>query len=82
MMYAVIKVVDGNYSVHTEGHTDINDARHSFYSYCAALSKDEGFQTATVMVVDENLDKVEDYKAFFSNVVKTSTNETEATENL
>ena len=78
MKYAVIKVVDGNYSVQSEGHTDINDARYSFYSYCAALSKDKGYQTATVMIVDENLDKVEDYKAFFSNVVETSVVETPA----
>ena len=75
MKYAVIKVTDGNYNVHSEGHTTIKDARHSFYSYCAALSKDKECQTATVMIVDENLDKVEDCKAFFSNVVDATPSE-------
>ena len=70
MKYAVVKVTDGNYNVHSEGHTTITDARFSFYSYCAALSKDKSFQTATVKIMDENLDCVEDYKAFFSNVVE------------
>ena len=71
MKYAVVKVTDGNYSIHSEGHTDINDARYSFHTYCAALSKDKSFQTATVMIVDENLDCVQDYKEFFSNAVET-----------
>lgn len=75
MKYAVLAVSDGNYSVKTEGHTSVNDARYSFYSYCAALSNDKEFQTASVMIVDENLDCVEGYKAFFSNVVETPVEE-------
>lgn len=72
MKYAVIKVVDGAYSIHSEGHDTVEKARFSFYSYCAALANDKKFQTAMVKIVDENLDGVKDYKAFFSNVVDES----------
>ena len=71
MKYAVLRVTDGNYGIQSEGHTNLEDARYSYHSYCAALSKDKSFQTATVMVVDENLDCVQGYKEFFSNVVET-----------
>ena len=30
MKYAIVKVINGNYSVHAEGFTDINSAKTSF----------------------------------------------------
>ena len=64
MKYAIIKVVNGNYSIHAEGITDIGKAKVSFHGVCQTLWNAEDVQTASVMIVDENLDVVEGYKEF------------------
>ena len=37
MKYAVIRIVNGNFVVATEGWTDINKAKSSYYGTCQAL---------------------------------------------
>lgn len=76
MKYAVIKCINGNFSVHAEGFTDINSAKISFHQFCAALWNDPGTEKATVKIVDEQLDCVENYREFIHHETE-QTNEPE-----
>lgn len=62
MKYAIVKVINGNYFIHAEGITDPNAAKTQFHGLCQTLWNASDVQTACVMITDENLDKVEDYK--------------------
>lgn len=62
MKYSIIKVVNGNYSIHAEGITDLNNAKVSFHGVCQTLWNAPDVITACVMIADENLDAVEGYK--------------------
>ena len=67
MKYAIIKAINGNYSVHAEGITDINAAKTSFHQLCATLWNAPDVVTATVKIMDENLDNAEGYRDFISH---------------
>ena len=58
MTYAIIKVINGNYFIHAEGFTDINNAKISFHSLCQALWNATDVYNACVSIVDENLEVV------------------------
>lgn len=62
MKYAIVKVVNGNYSIHAEGITDIANAKTQFHGLCQTLWSAPDVITAHVMIVDEQLDVVEGYK--------------------
>lgn len=64
MKYAIIKVINGNYSIHAEGITDIASAKVSFHGLCQTLWNAPDVVTAMVAIIDENLDVVERYKEF------------------
>lgn len=64
MKYAVQKVINGNYFIHAEGITDVDNAKVSFHSLCQQLWNAQDVVTATVAIVDENLDVVGRYKEF------------------
>ena len=64
MKYAIIKVVNGSYSIHAEGITAIETAKTQFHGGCQTLWNSTDVATATVMITDENLDSVEGYKEF------------------
>ena len=68
MKYAIVKVINGNYSIHAEGITDVKAAKVSFHGLCQTLWNAEDVETACVMITDENLDVVEGYKEFISKV--------------
>ena len=67
MKYAIIKSVNGNYSIHAEGVTDINNAKVQFHGLCQTLWNASDVITACVMITDENLDAVDGYKEFISH---------------
>ena len=67
MKYAIIKCINGNYSIHAEGITTLQSARISFHQLCAALWNDPSTITAMVMVADQNLDAVEGIKEFITH---------------
>lgn len=69
MKYAIIKVINGNYFIHAEGITDVNDAKTQFHGLCQTLWNASDVITAEVMIVDEQLDCVEGYKEFISHPV-------------
>ena len=69
MKYAIIKVVNGNYFVHAEGITVLENAKTQFHGLCQTLWNASDVLSAHVMIVDENLDCVEDYKEFIHHDV-------------
>ena len=74
MKYAVIKVVNGSYAVHAEGITDVNAAKVSFHGLCQSLWNAPDVITASVAIVDENLDVLDGengYKEFIKHDVPT-----------
>jgi hypothetical protein len=64
MKYAIIKVINGNYSVHAEGFTELASAKTNFHGLCQTLWNAPDVITAEVAIVDENLDCAEGYKEF------------------
>lgn len=64
MIYAIIKCVNGSYSVHAEGITALENAKTNFHGLCQALWNAPDVITAHVMIVDEQLDVVEGYKEY------------------
>lgn len=69
MKYAIVKCVNGTYSIHAEGFTDLSKAKVNFHGLCQALWNAQDVITATVKIVDENLDNVEGYKEFITHEV-------------
>lgn len=64
MKYAIIKVINGSYSIHAEGITALETAKVQFHGVCQTLWNATDVTTAMVMIADENLDAVEGYKEF------------------
>ena len=64
MKYAIIKVINGSYSIHAEGFTDLANAKVNFHGLCQTLWNAPDVTTAYVMIADEQLDAVEGYKEF------------------
>lgn len=62
MKYAVIKVINGNYAIHAEGITDVDNAKVTYHGLCQTLWNAPDVESAEVAIVDENLDVVEGYK--------------------
>lgn len=61
-MFAIIKVINGNYFIHSEGFTAIESAIVQFHDLCKILWNAPDVINACVMIVDENLDRVDVYK--------------------
>ena len=70
MKYAVIKVINGSYTIHAEGITSVNAAKVSFHGLCQTLWNAPDVLTASVAIVDENLDIVQGYKEFVSHLTE------------
>lgn len=64
MKYAIIKVINGNFSVHAEGFTDIASAKVNFHALCQTLWNAPDVTSAYVMIADEQLDAAEGYKEY------------------
>lgn len=77
MKYAVVKVVNGVYAIHSEGWTDLEKAKINYAQLWATLMNAPDVVTASIMIVDENLDNVEGYKEFISHPVVKSVEPTE-----
>ena len=69
MKYAIIKCTNGNYAVHAEGITELNNAKAAFHGLCQALWAAPDVITGAVRIVDENLDTVQGYSEFISHTV-------------
>lgn len=64
MKYAIIKVINGAYSIHAEGFTDVATAKVTYHGLCQTLWNASDVVKAYVMIVDEQLDVVEGFKEF------------------
>jgi hypothetical protein len=69
MKYAIIKVINGNYSIHAEGITDIASAKTQFHGLCQTLWNAPDVEKAYVAIIDEQLNVVEGYKEFIQHEV-------------
>lgn len=66
MTYAVVKIINGNFAIHTEGFTDLNKAKVSFYGFLSALYNDlDNVQSFSVMLMNDGggIIKQENYVA-------------------
>ena len=70
MTYGIIKVVNGSYSIHAEGFTDLAKAKVNYFGLCQTLWNAPDVITAEVAIVDEQLDVVEGYKEFIHHEVE------------
>lgn len=77
MKYAILKVINGNYSVHSEGITELSAAKTQFHGLCQSLWNAPDVITAYVMITDEQLDVVEGYKEFIHHTPVAPTPEPE-----
>lgn len=62
MKYCVLKCINGNYSIHAEGFTDVASAKVTYHGLCQTLWNAPDVLSAYVMIADEQLDAVEGYK--------------------
>lgn len=63
MKYAVIAVINGNFTIHSE-HDDVNAAIMEYHSYARALRADQDTTVYKIEVVDENLDVYQGFSEF------------------
>ena len=64
MKLAIVKVINGNYFIHAEGITAIENAKMQFHGLCQTLWNAPDVLDAHVMIADEQLDCVEGYKEY------------------
>lgn len=64
MVYSIINVVNGSYSIFAEGYTDISKAKVAFHGRCQVLWNASDVITAEVAIMDENLNCAEGYREF------------------
>lgn len=64
MKYAVIKCINGNYFIDSEGYTEKEKAITKFHGVCQTLWNASDVVTAKVMIVDEQLNCVDEYHEF------------------
>ena len=67
MKYAIEKVINGNYFIHSEGITDVDAAKAQFHGLCQTLWNASDVVTACVRIMDENLNTVQEYIEFISH---------------
>lgn len=64
MVYAVIKVVNGSFSIDAEGYTNVEAAKVRYHGLCQTLWNAPDVLNAYVAIVDTQLDVVEHYKEY------------------
>lgn len=79
MKYAIIKCINGNYTVHAEGITYLSAAKTQFHGLCQTLWNAPDVLSAHVAIVNEQLDVVEGYKEFIHHEQVAQTPQTEET---
>ena len=71
MKFAIIKVINGNYSIHAEGISSLEAAKSQFHGLCQTLWNAPDVITATVIIANEKLDAVDGYKEEISHAIET-----------
>lgn len=79
MKYAVVQVINGNFSLVSE-HGSLDSARVKFFSLCSALWNDSSNFVATVAILDENLRIAGGYSEYIDKSATESSDDTTTTE--
>lgn len=64
MNYAIIKNINGNYFIHAEGITALENAKTNYHALCQTLWNAPDVITAHVAIVNEQLNVVDGYKEY------------------
>lgn len=67
MKYAIVKCINGNFSVHAEGFTNLSNAKVAYHGLCQTLWNASDVITASVAIVDEHFSVVEPYREYISH---------------
>ena len=70
MKYAIIKCVNGAFTVDSE-YGELTQAKVQFHTVCRTLWNSEDVLSAKVVLVDEQLNVVEDYREFIHHEQQT-----------
>lgn len=62
MKYAIIKCINGNFSIDSEWGENLTGAKTAFHGVCQVLWNAPDVLSAYVMIADEQLDAVDGYK--------------------
>ena len=63
MKYAILKAINGNFTVDSE-FSELQPAKVKFHGVCQTLWNASDVVTAKIQIVDEQLNVVEDYREF------------------
>lgn len=77
MKYAVVQVVNGNFSVVSEHGDNLDAARVRFHSVCGNLWNSQDVITAKVAIVSEDLSYVDGHVENISHAVEPQEQESE-----
>lgn len=69
MKYAIVKVVNGNFSIDSEGYTDVKNAIVNYFGLCQSLWNAPDVVTASVTIVDENNKQYTHYAEYIDKTV-------------
>ena len=69
MVYAIIKVINGNYFIHAEGIEDLATAKASYHGLCQLLWNASDVYTGCVAIVDEDLRVVVEYTQRYQEII-------------
>lgn len=64
MVYAIVKIVNGSFSIDSELEDNLNGAKTRFHGIAQTLWNAPDVNKAWVMIADEQLDCVEGYKEY------------------
>ena len=67
MKYAIVKCINGNFSVHAEGFTNLSNAKVAYHGLCQTLWNASDVVTASVAIVDENFSVAEPYREYITH---------------
>lgn len=67
MKYAIVKCINGNFSIHAEGFTSLDKALVNYHGLCQTLWNATDVITASVAIVDENFSVVEPYREYITH---------------
>ena len=69
MKYAIVKIVNGTFSIDSEWNKNITGAIVKFHSVCSTLWNEVTVETATVEIIDNQGDVVQGYKEYIRHEV-------------
>lgn len=64
MKYAVVKVINGSYSIHVEGFATVEAAKVSYHGLCQTLWNAPDVLSASVAIVDEQMTVIDGCREF------------------